>query len=211
MSWPCVDDQLLSWAEPFVSDSAPFSLSNLRCTHAGILAQCMLHAEQRDCDQVKGKRVTLMDTTRSILVVDGSESMIAMLRRFLQQQGVHVWTAESVPAAKTLLAQHLSDVVLTDLFLPHRNGLRLLQHVRHIEPHTRVVMMVAFGTPNLHQHLLTEGAYACLAKPFRLQQLWHVLLQTWPPVSPQPEPPEPPPTPTSTPAHDASYPCGPRK
>jgi DNA-binding NtrC family response regulator len=147
-----------------------------------------------------------MDATRAILVVDGSESMAAMLRHFLQQQGVDVWTAESLPAAKTLLAQHLFDVVLTDLFLPHRDGLRLLQYVRHVAPHTRVVMMVAFGTPDLHQHLLAEGAYACIVKPFRLQQLWHVLLQTWSAVSPQPEPPEPPPTPMSTPAHDASDP-----
>jgi DNA-binding NtrC family response regulator len=116
-----------------------------------------------------------MDATRSILVVDGSESMTAMLQRFLQRQGVDVWTAGSVPAAKTLLTQHLFDVVLTDLFLPRRDGLRLLQHVQHVTPHTRVVVMVAFGTPDLHQRLLAEGAYAFIAKPFRLHQLWHIL------------------------------------
>ena len=142
-----------------------------------------------------------MEAKRSILV-DGSESMTAMLQRFLQPQHVDVRTAGSVAAAETLLAQHPFDVVLTDLFLPHGEGLGLLRHVRHVTPHTRVVVMAAFGTPDLHQRLLSEGVYAFLAKPFRLHQLWQVLQQAWHAVSPQLAPPAP----TSIPAHDALHP-----
>jgi two-component system response regulator PilR (NtrC family) len=118
-----------------------------------------------------------MGKIRSILVVDGNQAMTAMLQRFLQQQHVQVWTAGSVADVKTLLAQHPFDVVLTDLFLPHHDGLALLRHVRHVAPHTRVVVMAAFGTSDLQQHLLGEGADAFMAKPFRLHQLWHVLQQ----------------------------------
>jgi DNA-binding NtrC family response regulator len=57
--------------------------------------------------------------------------------------------------------------------------LALLRHVQHGAPHTRVVMMAAFGPPDLQRRLLAEGAYAFLAKPFRLHQLWHVLQQVW--------------------------------
>ena len=143
-----------------------------------------------------------MGETRSILVVDGSESMTAMLQRFLHQQHVGVWTAGSVAEAQRLVGHHPFDVVLTDLFLPHHDGLALLRHVRHVAPHTRVVVMAAFGSPDLQQHLLREGAYACMAKPFRLHQLWHVVQQAWHEVSPQPAPPAP----TSVPAPDALQP-----
>jgi DNA-binding NtrC family response regulator len=133
-----------------------------------------------------------MGETRSILVVDGSVSMTTMLQRFLHQHHVEVWTAGSVAEAQRLVVQHPFHVVVTDLFLPHQDGLALLRHMRHVAPHTRVVVMTAFGTPELHQHLLAEGAYAFLAKPFRLQQLWHVVQQVWHDASPQPAPPAPP-------------------
>jgi DNA-binding response OmpR family regulator len=60
-----------------------------------------------------------MGETRSVLVVDGSESMTAMLKRFLHQHHVDVWTAGSVAEAQALLAHHPFHVVVIDLFLPH--------------------------------------------------------------------------------------------
>jgi DNA-binding NtrC family response regulator len=137
-----------------------------------------------------------MGETRSILVVDGSASMTAMLRRFLHQHHVEVWTAGSVAEAHALLVHHPFDVVVTDLFLPHQDGLALLRHVQHVAPQTRVMVMAAFGPPDLQQRLLAEGAYAFLAKPFRLHQLWHVLQQAGHDVGPQPAPPAPPSAPS---------------
>jgi DNA-binding NtrC family response regulator len=51
----------------------------------------------------------------------------------------------------------------------------LLRYVRQTVPTTPVILMTAFGAPDLHQYALTEGAYACLAKPFRLQELWDIM------------------------------------
>jgi FixJ family two-component response regulator len=35
--------------------------------------------------------------------------------------------------------------------------------------------MTVFRAPALCQQALAEGAYACLAKPFRLQELWDIV------------------------------------
>ena len=35
--------------------------------------------------------------------------------------------------------------------------------------------MTAFRPPALCQQALAEGAYACLAKPFRLQERWDIV------------------------------------
>jgi two-component system response regulator PilR (NtrC family) len=101
--------------------------------------------------------------------------MTAMLQRFLTQHQVDTQTVSSAAEARALLAQQAFRVIVTDRFEPSEEGLALLRYVRQAAPDTRVILMTAFGAPAFHQHALTEGAYACLAKPFRLQELWDIM------------------------------------
>ena len=116
-----------------------------------------------------------MTTPAPVLIVDGNPHMTAMLQRFLTQHQVDTQTVLSAAEARALLAQHTFRVVVTDRFGPSDEGLALLRYVRQTVPTTPVILMTAFGAPELHQHALTEGAYACLAKPFRLQELWDIV------------------------------------
>lgn len=110
-----------------------------------------------------------------VLIVDGNPSMTAMLQRFLTRQQVDAQAVWSPAAAQALLAQQPFRAVLTDYFAPAGDGLRLLSHVRQTAPDTPVILMAAFGTPELEYQALARGAYAWLAKPFRLQHLWEVV------------------------------------
>jgi two-component system response regulator PilR (NtrC family) len=101
--------------------------------------------------------------------------MTTLLQRFLTRQQVDVQAVLSPAAAQAVLAQQTFRVVLTDVFAPAGDGLQLLRHVRQTAPDCKVVLMVAFGTPELRQQVLAEGAHACLVKPFRLQDLWEVV------------------------------------
>src|SRR5262249_45478513 len=99
----------------------------------------------------------------------------AMLQRFLTQRQVDTQAVLSAAEARALLAQHAFRVVVTDRFGPSDEGLALLRYIRQTVPTTPVILMTAFGAPDLHQHALAEGAYACLAKPFSLQELWDIV------------------------------------
>ena len=116
-----------------------------------------------------------MTATAPVLLVDGNPHMAAMLQRFLTQHQVDTQTVLSAAEARALLAQHDFHVVVTDRFGPSDEGLALLRYVRQTVPTTPVILMSAFGAPELHQQALTAGAYACLAKPFRLQELWDIM------------------------------------
>jgi DNA-binding NtrC family response regulator len=116
-----------------------------------------------------------MATQAPVLIVDGNPHMSAMLQRFLTQHQVDTQTVLSAAEARALLVQHAFRVVITDLFVPSDEGLDLLRYVRQTVPATRVILMTAFGAPALHRQALAEGAYACLAKPFRLQELWNII------------------------------------
>jgi two-component system, NtrC family, response regulator PilR len=116
-----------------------------------------------------------MTTPAPVLIVDGNPHMTAMLQRFLTQHQVNSQTVLSAAEARALLAQHAFRAVVTDRFGPSDEGLALLRYVRQTVPTTPVILMTTFGAPDLHQHALTAGAYACLAKPFRLQELWDIM------------------------------------
>jgi two-component system response regulator PilR (NtrC family) len=116
-----------------------------------------------------------MTTPAPVLIVDGNSHMTAMLQRFLTRQRVDAQGVLSPAEAQAVLAQQAFQVVLTDYFAPSGDGLALLRYIRQTVPGTRGILMAAFGAPDLCHAALAEGAYACLAKPFRLQELWDIV------------------------------------
>ena len=116
-----------------------------------------------------------MATPAPVLIVDGNPQMTVLLQRYLARQQVDTQAVSSFAEAQTVLAQQAFRVVLTDYFLPSGDGLALLRYIRQTVPGTRGILMTAFRAPALCQQALAEGAYACLAKPFRLQELWDIV------------------------------------
>jgi two-component system response regulator PilR (NtrC family) len=112
-----------------------------------------------------------MATPAPVLIVDGNPQMTALLQRYLARQQVDTQAVSGLAEAQAMLAQQAFGVVLTDAFLPSGDGLALLRYIRQTVPGTRGILMTVFRAPALCQQALAEGAYACLAKPFRLQEL----------------------------------------
>ena len=116
-----------------------------------------------------------MATPAPVLIVDGNPQMTALLQRYLARQQVDTQAVSSRADAQAVLVQQPFGVVLTDAFLPSEDGLVLLRYIRQTVPGTRGILMTAFRAPALCQQALAAGAYACLAKPFRLQELWDIV------------------------------------
>jgi two-component system response regulator PilR (NtrC family) len=116
-----------------------------------------------------------MVTPAPVLIVEGNPQMTALLQRYLARQQVDTQAVSSLAEAQAMLAQQAFGVVLTDAFLPSEGGLALLRYIHQTVPGTRGILMTAFRAPALCQQALADGAYACLAKPFRLQELWAIV------------------------------------
>jgi len=63
------------------------------------------------------------------------------------------------------------DVALLDFRLPDSNDLTLLARLRRLTPMTRIILMTAFGTPEILQGALDLGVYCVLNKPFEMNAL----------------------------------------
>ena len=68
------------------------------------------------------------------------------------------------------------DVVLLDYRLPDSNGLDLVTTIRQRSPGTAVVLMTAYGTPEVVAGALDLGVHRVLSKPFDMDDLASVVL-----------------------------------
>ena len=69
------------------------------------------------------------------------------------------------------------DVVLLDYRLPDSNDLGLLADIRRLLPSSAVVMMTAYGAPEMTREALDLGAYRVLDKPFDMDRLESLVLE----------------------------------
>jgi len=68
------------------------------------------------------------------------------------------------------------DVILLDYRLPDSADLSLLATLRRLAPRTAVVLMTAFGTPEVTQGAVQLGVCRILSKPFDMHDIAAVVL-----------------------------------
>jgi two-component system response regulator PilR (NtrC family) len=107
----------------------------------------------------------------SILVVDDERSMRDFLRIALQRTGNEVTVAESAAAAHQAVGKQEFDVVITDLKMQGGTGLDVLDAVKKRQPHTQVIVVTAFATPETAIAAMKLGAYDYLTKPFKVDEI----------------------------------------
>ncbi len=107
----------------------------------------------------------------SILVVDDESTLTEALKLLLRDHGYDATTSSTAAEAETLLARHCFDLVFLDLRLPDADGIRLLEHIKHISPETEVVLMTAHGSLDITIEAIKRGAFYYLEKPFTFDQV----------------------------------------
>jgi two-component system, NtrC family, response regulator PilR len=112
-----------------------------------------------------------MPPTGVILIVDDERSMREFLRIALTRNGHEVVLADSPAAAKQLYDTRDFDLVITDLKMPGGSGLDVLTGVKTARPHTQVVVVTAFATPETAIAAMKQGAYDYLTKPFKVDEI----------------------------------------
>jgi two-component system C4-dicarboxylate transport response regulator DctD len=83
--------------------------------------------------------------------------------------------AASGPEALRLQSDYRPDVVLLDLSLPEMPGHVIMQRLHQVDPALPVVVVTGDLDDELARRTRAQGAFECLAKPFRLQRLAEVL------------------------------------
>ncbi|MCG5055926.1 MAG: sigma-54 dependent transcriptional regulator [Myxococcales bacterium] len=117
------------------------------------------------------RRLRTAGPGRKVLVVDDEESVRHMLQLMLRKEGYDTTCAADVDAALVALADQSFDVVITDLRMPRRSGMELVDEVRARGLDTTLVVMTAYGSRDVAIEAMKRGAYDYLSKPFEGDEL----------------------------------------
>jgi two-component system response regulator PilR (NtrC family) len=106
----------------------------------------------------------------AVLVVDDEADLRELLSLTLVRLGLDVDTAESVSAARVLLARNAYALCLTDMRLPDGTGLDLVRHVS-VSQGPPIAVITAYGSAENAVAALKAGAFDYLTKPVDIEQL----------------------------------------
>jgi putative two-component system response regulator len=104
-------------------------------------------------------------TTGTILVVDDDRASLQMLADLLDLSGFTVLTAEEGRQGVEMFVRHSPDLVITDIRMPHVDGLELLRYVRELDGLTPVILVTGHGDLDNAMRALRRGAYDFILKP----------------------------------------------
>lgn len=112
-----------------------------------------------------------MQGKRILIIEDQLESAMALCRALVQAVGDRhqVDICPLADVALKRLRYEQFDLIVTDQCMPGTSGLDLIRHVRQTNPHTRTILMTAFGSPAVESQARQLGA-GYLLKPFSLQE-----------------------------------------
>jgi two-component system response regulator FlrC len=122
--------------------------------------------------------------TQRVLVIDDDIDVRDSIKRILDRAGFSVRTMADAAEVMLELARAPVDVIITDIIMPHLNGVDAIEHVRRVFPSIRIVAIsgggnfdVASSSPapiTTTSHLAAAhraGAHVILAKPFEAREL----------------------------------------
>lgn len=116
-------------------------------------------------------------TKPTVLVIDDEagprDALKVILRPFFNIQA-----AESAKAAIDLLNSHQIDLITLDQKLPDRQGLDLLQDIKHAHADVEVIIITGYGSLKSAMEGIRHGAAGYLLKPFNVTELITLVNQT---------------------------------
>ena len=110
-----------------------------------------------------------------VLVVDDEETAVRNLVYALGKEGYAVTGLDSGTAALAALEKERFDVVLTDLRMERVDGMQVLRQARERYPDVAVIVLTGYATVTSAVDAMKEGAFHYVTKPFRLDEVRHVV------------------------------------
>src|ERR1043166_110048 len=111
----------------------------------------------------------------SILIVDDEPSVRDSLRRWFQDDGFDVGTAEGANDALTRLADRRWDLALVDIRMRGTDGIELQRRMSEIDPDLIAIMMTGYASVDPAVAALKTGAYDSITKPLDPDDVAHLV------------------------------------
>lgn len=112
-----------------------------------------------------------VEVERHVLIVEDDPATRRLYKFLLSNAGYSVLEAVDGVAALEQLSLHRCSLVISDMNMPRMDGLELTKTIRRDHPELYVIIITAFGTPDVEKQALRVGANDYLTKPFEFEEL----------------------------------------
>ena len=106
-----------------------------------------------------------------ILIIDNEKRMCHVLKAALELDKHSVELAYDGESGVAKFQKGEFDIVITDLKMPGKDGIQVLEEVKKLSPETEVVLMTAYATAQTAVEAMRKGAYDYLIKPFEMVEM----------------------------------------
>ena len=108
---------------------------------------------------------------KRLLIVDDEEGIRESLALAFEIEGYPVYSACDGAEALEQIQKHKIDIVISDIRMPNKDGIALLQEIRKHDPSVPIVLLMSAYTEFTEQDLKRMGASTLLRKPIDLDTL----------------------------------------
>jgi CheY-like chemotaxis protein len=115
-----------------------------------------------------------------VLILEDNDDFRALLQKKLELAGFEVVAAPSGARALELMSRAAPDLIVTDLFMPDKDGIETIVEIRTRYPKARIVAMSGWQSRAESDYLRVArelGAVRTFRKPFPLEDMVQALRQ----------------------------------
>jgi two-component system copper resistance phosphate regulon response regulator CusR len=105
-----------------------------------------------------------------VLIVDDEPQITRVLKTVLTSQGYQVRTASEGESALANFTEWRPELVITDLYMPHMDGIELCRRIR-AQSNVPIIVLSVKGEEGTKVEALDSGADDYVTKPFAFEEL----------------------------------------
>ncbi|MFZ5774453.1 MAG: response regulator [Thermodesulfobacteriota bacterium] len=104
---------------------------------------------------------------KNVLIVDDEQGFLLSLQELCKEHvdKFRIITAGNGKEALDIMASQDISLVVTDLKMPVMDGFELASRISRLDKSVPVIVMTAFGTPEMEDRLMNMGAFQYIEKP----------------------------------------------
>ena len=109
-----------------------------------------------------------------ILIIDDEPHILLMLKKMLERTGYEIDLASNGKEGLDLFTRKPSDLVITDIIMPEKEGLETIREMKRMQPELKIIAMSGGGKISAENYLETAkifGASRIIEKPFTQQHM----------------------------------------